>query len=211
MDGQRGPGDRENLLRAQAEAVELARRRLQDTDLAHAARLGGLGVRPDGNVDLEFLGRPMRVDAQSLAVHADDGKPVHRIEELLVLRYLLAGREIRPAGELISFRNFPGGVFYLEPILKRTSQVVLKTFGNDIDRLRSALGHFAHSALDLGDLSAQVHAIGRIDITLVYRLGDDEFPPTFDILFDRVAALVYNIDEAAALAHRLCIALARQG
>ena len=40
--------------------------------------------------------------------------------------------------------------------------------------------------------------------------GDDEFPASLDILFDRVLGAVYRIDEAAALAQRLCMALVRR-
>jgi len=205
-----GPDETPNMLRAQEEAVTLARDQLRGADVAHAARLGGLDVRTDGSIEVRLLGRELHVDAGSLSLRACDGAPVHVVEELLTLRYLAAGREINPLGELISFREFPGGMFYLQPILNRTSQIVLKVFGNDIEKLRLALDHFPHLPLALGDQAAAVHAIGRIDVTLVYRLGDEEFPPTLDILFDRIVPAVYHIDEAAALAHRLCLGLARR-
>jgi hypothetical protein len=205
-----GSDDTPNMLRAQSEAVNLAREHLRGADLARNAQFGGLALASDGSIELQLLGRTLRVETGSLVIHAGDGAAVHVVEELLVLRYLAAEFEIRPVGELISFREFPGGMFYLQPILNRTSQIVLGVFGNDIARLRSALDHFPHVRLTFGDLSVQINAIGRIDVTLVYRRGDEEFPPTLDILFDQVVPSVYKIDEAATLAHRLCVALARR-
>ena len=202
--------DTPNMQRAQAQAAALAREQLRAADLVRAARLGGLQVMPDGKVEIQLLGRTLYIEKETLSIRADDDEPVHVVEELLVLRYLAAGREIRPVGESVSFRQFPGGLFYLQPILNRTSRIVLETFGNDIGRLRVAHSRVPHALLALGDLSAQVRAIGRIDVTLVYRLGDEEFPATFDVLFDRVVMAVYRIDEAAALAQRICLALERR-
>ena len=204
------PGETPNLVQAQKDAVALAREQLRGVDIAHAAQLGGLVMSPDGGVEIRFLGRSLVLDAGSLAIRALDGAPVHVAEELLTLRYLAVEREVKPTGETITFRDLPGGNFYLQPILNRTSCVVLGVFGNDITALREALSGFPHTALALGDLSAIVPAIGRLDLTLVYRLGDDEFPASLDILFDRVLASVYRIDEAAALAQRLCMGLVRR-
>jgi hypothetical protein len=202
--------DSPNMVKAQAEAVRLARAHLAGVDLSRAAALGGLECGVDGSAIANLLGRQLAVEAGSLAVSADDTAPVHLVEEMLLLRYLGAEREVRPTGELITFRDMSGGNFYLQPILNRTVNIVLGVFGNDFESLRAALLSFPHVPLSLGDLSAAVHAIGRLDLTLVYRRGDEEFPATLDILFDRVLAAVYRIDEAAALANRLCTALARR-
>jgi hypothetical protein len=202
--------DTPNMLRAQAEAVALAREHLRGADLARAAEVGGLPRGADGCVEAAVLGRALKVMPGTLAVTAPDGAPVHVVEELLVLRYLGADREVRPRGELITFRDMPGGNFYLQPILNRTSNIVLGVFGNNMPWLATALEAFPHERLDLGDLSASVRAVGRLDLVLVYRLGDDEFPATLDILFDRALASVYRIDEAAALANRLCMGIVRR-
>jgi hypothetical protein len=202
--------DSPNMVKAQAEAVRLARVHLAGVNLPRAAALGGFACDGDGRVHADLLGRRLTVSGDTRAVSSADGAQVHLVEELLLLRYLGAEREVCPTGELITFRDMPGGSFYLQPILNRTSGIVLGVFRNDIASLRAAMFSFPHEPLALGDLSASVHAIGRLDLTLVYRQGDDEFPATLDILFDRVLSSVYRIDEAAALANRLCMAIVRR-
>jgi hypothetical protein len=200
-----------NQQAAREEAVIRAREALRGTDLARAAALGGVTLREDGAPEILLLGRVLRVVPDSLEIVADDGNPVSPVDEMLVLRYLAVTQSITPLGEDITYRELPGGQFYIGALVKRTSELVLKVFENDIDRLRKALGTYPGEDLQLGDLSKRIHAIGRIHITLIYRQGDDEFPPTLDILYDRAIARVYKSDEVAALATQLCVGLLRRG
>lgn len=196
-----------NMAEATLEAVRRARARLMGADLALAATRGGLARDPDGTISVPFLGRLLRVIPGSLAVEAADGKPVSASDEGLVLRYLESEREVTPLGESITFRDLPGGKFYCGPVENRTSNLLLKVFGNDMDRLKAAMARYPFDLVELGDLGFQVHALGRLDVTLVYRLGDEEFPPTLDLLYDRIIASVLHTDEVAALATRLCTGL----
>jgi hypothetical protein len=199
-----------HMQEATLEAVRRARERLSASDLSLAASRGGLTLNADGSVQVFLLGRALRVLPNPITIHAQDGGPVAPGDELLLLRYLEAEREIRPTGEPITFRNLPGGAFYFGPVENRTSKLLLKVFGNDLPRLKAALARYPYDDVQTGDFGARVQAIGRIDVTLVYRLGDEEFPPTLDILYDRAIAAVYHTDEVAALVTRLCVGLIKK-
>jgi len=199
----------DNVEMGRKEALEQARTQLGAFDLVRAAEYGGLHVTPEGMISLEFLGRKMSLNPRTFSMEASDGNLIHIIEETLILRYLAIRQTIKPTGELISFRDLPGGTFYLQPIHDRTSTLVLRRFGNDLEGLRQAVSRYNPTFDGPGDLGATVPVIGRIDLTLVYRLGDEEFAPTFDILFDRIISSIYHLDEVAALAQRLCFGLIR--
>jgi len=196
-----------NLAEATREAIGQARERLKGADLKRAALLGGIALADDGSVELQILGRDVRVLPDSLVVETNDGTAVHPVDELLALRYLAVERAVKPLGETISFRDLPGGQAYFEPAAKRTTRLLLDFIGNDLERLRKALGRYPFEETAIGDLGAVIHAIGRLDVTLVYRQGDDEFPATADLLYDRIIASVFHTDEVAALATRLCTGL----
>ncbi|MHB9138667.1 MAG: DUF3786 domain-containing protein, partial [Victivallaceae bacterium] len=42
---------------------------------------------------------------------------------------------------------------------------------------------------------------------LIYRAGDDEFPPEAEVLFDAAVKRVYVAEDAAVMAGRICIGL----
>lgn len=198
-----------HMLEATEEAVRRARERLQAADLGQAAARGGLERREDGAVIIFLLGRELHVQPGSLEIASPDGKPVTIADQMLVLRYLECEREVRPTGEDITFRNLPGGAFYFGPISNRTTKLLLKVFGNDAARLKAALARYPFDELGLGDVGVKIHAIGRIEIKLIYRQGDEEFPATMDLLYDKCIGTVYTTDEVAALATRMAIGLIR--
>jgi hypothetical protein len=189
------------------EAIRLAREALARKDLERAAMLGGLEIAEDGKLLIQMLGEELRVSPASLEVKTRTGEATHAYHELLVLRYLATEREIHPTVEWISFRDLPGGAFYHEPVAGRTTRLLLKVFGNHIEGLRAALARYLCKETGPGDLGMEIEAIGKLKILLVYRLGDEEFPPTLDLLYDRAIASVFHTDEVAALATRLCVGL----
>jgi hypothetical protein len=142
------------------------------------------------------------------AVAADDGGPVSPVEALLVLRYVESGMW-SPLGAWVAYRELPSGQFYHVALARRTTELLTRTFGNDGQRLRAALEGFPHRPLDVGDVSAAIRAIGGVEVGVVYRLGDEEFPATADLLYDRAISKVYTADEVAALATQLCVGLMR--
>lgn len=191
------------------EAIRLAREALVRQDLEKSASLGGLSKTEDRGLVIRILGEELQINPLSLEVKTSTGEVPHPCHELLVLRYLATEREVSPTGEWISFRDLPGGVFYYEPVEGRTTRLLLKVFSNNLDGLKKALLRYPCTQVNLGDLAVAIEAIGRIKILLVYRLGDEEFPPTLDLLYDRAITSVFHTDEVAALATRLCVGLVK--
>lgn len=192
---------------AKQEALDRLRERMANVNLLRAAARGGLDFDAKGRVEVIFLGRTLLVAPGSLDVTANDGKKVSATTAYLVLRYLETEREVHPLGEDITFRDLPGGRFYLSALAQRTTEMLLKAYGNNTERLRQALSRYPHEPLAIGDISARIHAIGRLDVTLVYRAGDDEFPATMDLLYDKAIGGIYSADEVAALTTALCFGL----
>ena len=111
--------------------------------------------------------------------------------------------------DLVTYRNFIGGQFYLQPFLARTVQPLVARIGNDLEKLKKNLARFDWQPLPVppGDFSARIHALGNLHVTLVYTLGDDEFPAGCEVLFDAATKRVYGAEDAAVLASRVCLGL----
>jgi hypothetical protein len=84
---------------------------------------------------------------------------------------------------------------------------LVQRIGNDLQLLKKNLGRFDWEPLAIGDFAARVHVIGRLYLTLIYRLGDEEFPAEADVLFDPDVQRVYNAEDASVLAGRICLGL----
>lgn len=193
---------------AHAEAIRQAVARVQQVDLVTRCALLRLPAPAAETLTLRFCGRDVEIDTRSFELcDKATGKPANATERILLLHLLLCDLPLRPSQELVTFRDFPGGMFYLEPFLARSVRPLVRHHGDRLEGLRSALDRFDHEVLELGDLSARIHAIGCLYVTLIYRLGDSEFPTEAELLFNLPTRRALCAEDAAVLAGRICFGL----
>ncbi|MCP5107491.1 MAG: DUF3786 domain-containing protein [bacterium] len=194
--------------KAHEEAIRIAVEKLQDVDIAGRCRRLGLGEPQNGIFKLRAFGMDMVLRLPGFEmVLGDSDTAVKAGDRILVLHYLLCDLPVVETRELISFRELTGGQFYWEPFCSRTVRPLVGRIGNDLELLKKNLDKFDWEEVSYGDFGARIHIVGRLYLTLIYRLGDDEFPPATDVLFDASVKRVYNAEDAAVLASRICLAL----
>ncbi|MCP4137440.1 MAG: DUF3786 domain-containing protein [bacterium] len=195
-----------NREKATALAAERAIEALSKINLAERCRLLGLTLPDqDGMLRLPAFGKTISLELPHFRPPPES--PASPVELVLVLHYLLSEVPVESTGELLSFRDLPGGSFYWQPFQGRSVIPLVKTIGNDLALLRTRLNRYTWSPVKTGDLGAAIHIIGNLDITLIYRTGDEEFPASADILFDSCIKRVYNTEDAAAIATSICFGL----
>jgi hypothetical protein len=189
-------------------AVRAAVEKLREVDLG--ARCSRLGL-PEPQHDflrLRVFGIDMVLRLSDFQLFpAESEKPSKVSDRILVLHYLLCDLPIQETGELISFRQMDSGQFYWPAFLSRSVGPLVERMGNDLELLKKNLGRFDWQPVSLGDLGACIHAIGKVYVTLIYRIGDEEFPASADLLFDSSIKRVYPTEDAAVLASRICLGL----
>jgi hypothetical protein len=211
---------------ARAEAIRRAKEALA-AELAtgreglpeRCARLGlpgpSSGPAPAGAI-LEFplFGSPAILDLPSLTLSGASGAARTQAEEILFLHYLSHPGRVEPqagaggdASGLISFRDLAGGAFYWEPFRSRTCLPLAKRYATDLPGLRSALDRFDWSEIAAGDFGARVHAMGNLFVTLVYYSAEEGIETEVLVLFDPAIKRVFQAEDAAAVASRICLGL----
>ncbi len=195
-------------IEAQNEAVERAVEKLCDVDLSERCALLKLPAPENGKISLRAFGTDFELTTDTFELFVkESGQPAKEGDRILILHLLLCEMPLKESEELVSFRDFPGGAFYLEPFLSRSVRPLVKRYGNRIDELKAALDRFDFQPLELGDFSARIHAVGCLYITLIYRLGDDEFPAEAELLFNAPCKRALCAEDAAVLAGRICFGL----
>ena len=196
---------------AKEEAVRSAIAKLAGVDMP--ARLAALGLPAavDGMVTLRVFGQDLALRlADFVMSNVRTGKPAGMTDQILILHYLLCEVSVPAAGtEIITYRDFTGGQFYLQPFLARTAKPLVARIGNNLEKLKANLARFDWQPVPVppGDFAVRIHALGHLHVTLVYTLGDEEFPAGCEVLFDAATKRVYCAEDAAVLASRICIGL----
>jgi hypothetical protein len=189
-------------------ALEQARHALTNVDLVARCAALGLPAPQDGLVSFRMFGRSALLDLRTLTVaDAETAASVKSEDQILLLHFLACDVPLEASRELISFRDLQAGDFYYASFQQRAVQPLIGRFGNDTDTLAAQLARFDHERLTLGDLSARIYAFGPLATTLVYYRGDDEFPPSAKVLFDQGLKRIFNAEDAAVLASRICLGL----
>ena len=194
----------------QKEAIRLAVDNLKTIDLNYRCRLLGLDTAEDGSIRLRMFGKDYILFIDDLRLlMADSNKDAKMIDHVLLLRYLSCDVPVIVNNEFISLRDLPGGLFYWDSFISRTTQPLCRAIGNNIDRLKVNLNMFDYKEVDLTDFAVCIHTVGKIEVTLVYTLGDEELPPFANLLFDSCIKRPYSTEDVVVLSSRLCMDLMR--
>jgi hypothetical protein len=192
---------------AQLEAIRRAKEKLAAVDLTLRCTNLGMPLPHEHKISFRAFGIDMCLDADFNLTECKTGKPAKLGDHILVLHYLLCDVPLEPTGELITFRDMPGGQFYWQPFLSRSINPLLARIGNNIDLLRDRLNRFDWKPTEGGDFAAVINGIGKLNATLVYNKGDEEFGPAAQILFDACVKRVYVTEDIAQFAGRICLGL----
>jgi len=107
--------------------------------------------------------------------------------QIILLHYLAQATPAAPEGRLVSFKELPGGNIYVGPFTNRTIRPLLKYFGAQPEKLLAAGAKLGGKSAGVGEFSVTVPALPKIPVTFVIWPGDEEFPPSGNILFDSSA------------------------
>ena len=126
---------------------------------------------------------------------------------ILILHYLTGASGEELTNNWISFKELQGGAIYIQAFQKRAINQLVQVFGKKPESLVAAAQQFAGTPADFGDVSCIIPVLPRIPILFILWQGDDEFPPSGTILFDRNANTYLHTEDFAHLASMTVYAL----
>ena len=193
-------------------ACRLAAEELATKDPQVVADLsGGTLLSSPTGWQLDFFGRQIVVTMPQGEVNWRDQKPGEEFsptDAVLVLHYLLGAKGLSPTGDMVSYRQIPGGEFYIKAFQSRAEAPLAKVFGSTPGLLTKAM-----EALNGEILPGQADEAGRfrvlpaLDITIQLHHGDEEFESEGKVLFDRVIGSYLSNEDiswlGSALVYRL--------
>lgn len=156
--------------------------------------------------DLAILGREFFVPYPSFVVH-EAGVEHHEGSlwiQALVAHYFRTADGTAIKDTWVSFQDLPNGMLYVKAFQGYTGDKLAKAFGNDVDRLHDACRKLRGKPLQIGDVAYCFQALPRVPVAVVYWTGDEDFPPTAQLLFDESACHYLPTDSFATIGGRLC-------
>jgi hypothetical protein len=121
-------------------------------------------------------------------------------ERILLCRYLCEGKYVPCRGKQLSYNEMPSGPLYYRNFEGRCLKRAAFAFGSDpalFRRILESVPGLRFEALDKGDAGYRFEFLNGLFISLLLWAGDEEFPPSAQMLFDDNFAFAFTAEDLA--------------
>ena len=133
---------------------------------------------------VNLLGREYAISHPDYALRALDGGALPPLPtQTFLLRYLLESKSVAWKGEWKTFREMPWGEMYIQPYTGRVLTRAAYTFGFRLAAFRAAAEKMGAESVKHGDAGFEFPLIGDFKMRFLIWEGDDEFPPSAQVLY----------------------------
>ena len=145
---------------------------------------------------LTLLGRTFAIAHPDYAIRALDGGAVPSLPvQTFLLRYLMENEPTAWTGGWKTFREMPWGETYIKPYTGRVLTRAAFTFGTRLDKFRTACEKMGAEKVGHGDAGYEFRLIGNFRMRLLVWEGDEEFPPSAQILYSDNFAAAFSAED----------------
>jgi hypothetical protein len=123
-----------------------------------------------------------------------------RSEQILLLHYLCEGTYRAPQGKRLAYQEIPWGTVYYQNFKGRCITRLAYTFGGDLPGFRRVMEETAGlcaEPLGQGDAGYHFEFMTGLGISFLVWAGDEEFPPSAQILLDDNVPFAFTAEDLA--------------
>ena len=117
----------------------------------------------------------------------------------LTIRFLLNGAEASGTGKFKTYREMPWGEVYLRQFDGRCIKRLAFSYGNRIKDFQAIMEHMHCVPVKHGDIAYQLEIFPDYLVQMILWEGDDEFPPSSQILFSDNFPISFQAEDMAVM------------
>lgn len=125
----------------------------------------------------------------------EDGIP----PKIMVMRYLTRGVASEGSGKFLTYREVPHGEVYFRQFHGRCILRLAFSYGNRLEEFRRKMETLGASKCDHGDAGYEFEFLNGYRVKFLLWAGDDEFPPSAQILFSDNFPLSFEAEDLAVV------------
>lgn len=196
-----------------ARHVKQLRSELHTTDPATLAILTSTDYQEtapgDGSFQVDLWGQDVAVSfPEFIAVDSKTGVEMPVPAQALIAYYYYTADGTPLAKRWIAFSELPEGRFYSQAFQSYTGRQLFLAFADDITSFTQAArtlptAEGMEQSTPPGDRSFSFQALPRVPMLVVYWQGDEDFPSSYQILFDAAVVHYLPTDVCAILGSML--------
>lgn len=165
-----------------------------------SARCGASFAAEKGEFLLNYLSREVVVGFPEFALRRrDSGENLSDASNILLIRFLIEGAACKSTGKFLSYAEVPWGEVYLANFKGRCIERLAFSYGNKLEEFAAACTALGGTAVEAGDVAFDIEFLENYIVRLIIWTGDDEFPPSSQILFSDNFPLSFTAEDLAGV------------
>ena len=156
---------------------------------------------------IRLMGFRYLVDFPEFAVHKEDENEEGAFllldmvpAKIIVLRFLISAQVVKSSGKYLTYREVPWGEVYFRQFEGRCLMRLKFGFGFKLDKFAEGIEKIPGvKKLSLGDVSYEFEFINGLHVRFILWAGDEEFPPSSQILFEDNFPYAYQAEDLAVV------------
>lgn len=157
----------------------------------------GITAEADGSALITYFGRKYRLDLDTGDIHPESSGDVPVFDAMFIYHlFWFSSEHPTISGVFVPFRDVRGAAVF-EPAFKKSAiDRLTKTFSGKTALFIAACESLGGRRLPYGDAGYAINVFGSMELELIFWDGDDEFPPSANILFDKNITQFTHVETA---------------
>jgi hypothetical protein len=169
------------------QSFDLACASIKKMNLEERAKMAGTDYQKGEErerITVHFLSEPYHIQFPQMEFYSPSKKVVSLVTRILLLHYLIRADGNPLTGKWVAYKDIPGGLLYAGVFARRVTEPLQRKFGKSGESFREAGIKSGGEPVEIGDASFVLRAFPYVPLQYVLWEGDEEFPPSAQLLFD---------------------------
>lgn len=172
--------------------------KFSESDPEEMSRRTGVNYE-NGEFKFSFLGRNVVVSYPEMEAKYSDGTAAKSNIRILLGRFLMDGAPVPWEGKMLSYTEMPWGNVYEAQFKGRCIMRLAFGFGSDLKKFEDACLSTGGTPAKGGDMAFDMPLINGFTVRLIIWEGDEEFPPSSQILFSDNFPSAFSAEDMAVV------------
>lgn len=184
------------------QSFDLACVSIKGMDLEERAKKAGADYQKgeEGEkITIHFFSEPYSIQFPQIEFYSPSKKVVSLVTRILLLHYLICADGNPLTGKWVAYKDIPGGLLYAGVFARRVTEPLQRKFGKSAKSFKETGIKSGGEPAEVGDASFILHAFPYVPLQYVLWEGDEEFPPSVQLLFDASVDHYLSLEDIVVL------------
>lgn len=138
----------------------------------------------NGRFHFHLWGQPITITPPNFMASDATGQELDTFSQALLAYYLHTTNGTPLAGEWIAFTELPDAQFYTAAFQGYTGNELARAFGNEVDKFAETAVALGGRVVHFADRAFAFQVLPHVAVMVACWQGDEDFPPSYRVLFD---------------------------